>query len=152
MAFRIGIASLFVLTFVTPALAQSVDFTVITAVRAGDLRGDHNTAISDYVYVVDPLSRAVTMAGAAVGVPATNNRLAAIIAGTITPAGGLGLGASGRIGLGFGVTTGMAWLFVNSPKDGKGIGQVPSDLSDPFESGVARTWFVGASYTFRRTP
>ena len=150
MRVRIGMLCLIALAVTSSARTQTVDFTVITAVRAGDTKGDQNTTVSDYVYFVDPLSRALTMAGAAVGVPATHNRLAVVVAGAITPAGGLGLGASGLIGRGFGVTAGMAWLLVNSPSDGKGIGEVAVNLRDPFEAGVARTWFIGANYVFQR--
>lgn len=149
---RIQVLSLVVILLsAASATAQTVDFTFVTAVRAGELKGDVNTHVSDYVYFVDPLSRAVTLAGAAIGVPATGNRLAAVVAGAMTPAGGIGIGASVLIGRGFGITTGMAWLFVNSPGNGKRIGEVPTNLGDPFEIGVARTWFVGASYTLGRT-
>jgi hypothetical protein len=147
---RIGVICVIVFAFASTARAQTVDFTVVTAVRVGDLNGADNTLVSDYVYFVDPLSRAVTMAGAAIRIPSTNDRLSIVAAGAITPAGGFGLGASALIGRGFGVTAGLAWLLVNAPNHGKGIGEVPEDLSDPFETGVARTWFVGANYMFGR--
>ncbi|MEX2272655.1 MAG: hypothetical protein WD690_14375 [Vicinamibacterales bacterium] len=152
MAVRIGFVCMIAAAFASTARAQTVDFTVITAVRAGGLEGATNTTIADYVYTVDPLSRGITMAGAAFSVPSTHDRLSLVAAGVITPAGGVGAGATGRIGRGFGVTAGVAWLFVNAPKNGKGIGDVPDNLTDPdpFEMGVARTWFVGASYTCGR--
>lgn len=149
---RIGFLCMILLALASSARAQTVDFTLITAVRAGDLDGAANTTVTDYVYSVDPLSRGITMAGAAVRVPSTQGRLSAVAAGVITPAGGFGAGASGRIGRGFGVAAGVAWLLVNAPKDGRRIGDVPANLRDPdpFETGVARTWFVGANYTFQR--
>jgi hypothetical protein len=41
---------------------------------------------------------------------------------------------------------------VNAPREGKGIGDVPEPLTDPdpFRMGLARTWFIGGSYTFGR--
>lgn len=150
VATRIGLICVIALGLASTARAQAIDFTLITAVRVGDLDGADNTLVSDYVYFVDPLSRAITMAGAAIRVPSTNDRLSIVAAGAITPAGGFGIGASGLIGRGFGVTAGLAWLLVNAPNNGKGIGEVPVDLSDPFETGVGRTWFIGANYTFAR--
>lgn len=150
MTMRIGLMCAIALALASSARAQTVDFTLITAVRLSDLDGAANTLVSDYVYFVDPLSRGITMAGAAVRVPSTEDRLSVVAAGVITPAGGFGVGASGLIGRGFGVTAGLAWLLVNAPKDGKDIGDVADDLSDPFKIGVARTWFVGANYTFQR--
>src|SRR5688500_13212289 len=152
MTVRIAWLLVMLLAFASSARAQSVDFTLITGVRVGELSGATNTTITDYVYVVDPLTRGITMAGAAFSVPSTNDRLSLVAAGVITPAGGFGAGATGHIGRGFGVTAGVAWLFVNAPNDGKGIGDVPEVLTDPdpFKFGVARTWFVGASYTFGR--
>lgn len=152
MTVRIGFLCMIALARASSAQAQTVDFTLITAVRAGELHGAANTMVTDYVYVVDPLSRGITMAGAAVRVPSTKDRLSVIAAGVITPAGGFGVGASGLMGRGFGVTAGLAWLLVNAPKNGKRIGDVPANLRDPdpFETGVARTWFVGANYTFQR--
>ena len=132
--------------------ATEILFTIITAVRVGQIGGAPNTTIADYVYTVNPLSRGITLAGASIAVPSTNKRLSIVAGGVITPAGGIGLGASAHLGRGFGVTAGYAWLFVNAPRDGKGIGDVPEPLTDPdpFRMGVARTWFVGASYSFRR--
>ena len=134
--------------------APVILFTIVTAVRMGQIQGDPNTTIGDYVYNVAPLSRGVTLAGASISVPSTNDRLSIVAGGVITPAGGFGLGASAHLGRGFGLTAGYAWLFVNAPREGKGIGDVPEPLTDPdpFRMGLARTWFVGGSYTFGRHP
>ncbi|MDQ3070761.1 MAG: hypothetical protein M3R55_13660 [Acidobacteriota bacterium] len=152
MSSRVFSLFLLAMAFASAAHAQAVNLTIITAVRVGQIEGATNTTIADYVYTVDPLSRGVTMAGAAITVPSTNDRLSVILGGVITPAGGFGVATSGHLGRGFGLTAGYAWLFVNAPKEGKGIGNVPDNLTDPdpFRMGVARTWFVGASYTFRR--
>ena len=133
-------------------MGAEILFTLVTAVRIGQIQGAPNTTITDYVYTVSPLSRGITMAGASIAVPSTNDRLSLVAGGVITPAGGFGLGATANLGRGFGVTAGYAWLFVNAPKDAKAIGDVPEPLydPDPFRAGVARTWFLGGSYTFGR--
>ena len=131
--------------------AAAVCFTIVTALRLGQIEGAPNTTIADYVYTVNPLSRGITMAGASIAMARTSDRLSVFAGGVVVPAGGLGIGATVHLGRGFGVTAGYAWLLVNAPRDGKDIGDVPEPLTDtdPFRMGVARTWFAGASYRFK---
>ena len=132
-------------------MGAAVFFTIVTAVRVGQIQGAPNTTIADYVYTVNPLSRGITLVGASIAVPSTNDRLSLVVGGVVTPAGGFGAGVSAHLGKGFGVTAGYAWLLVNAPREGQGIGDVPEPLTDPdpFRMGVARTWFVGGSYRFK---
>jgi hypothetical protein len=49
--------------------APAVLFTIVTAVRLGQIQGAPNTTIDEYVYTAAPLSRGITLAGASMAVP-----------------------------------------------------------------------------------
>lgn len=153
---RTAIVFLLLMAAASSARAQSVDFTIATAALVGPMRGDTNVKMSDYVYLVDPLNRGLTMAGASIHLtsydrsrpsPSLSERFAVLLGGAITPAGGLGVGGSMMIVRGFAVNAGMAWLLVHAAKDDQAVGSVPPDFSDPFKTGVAHAWFIGANYT-----
>jgi hypothetical protein len=143
----------------TARLTGPVEFTFGTGVLVGDLYGDANVKVDDYVYITDPIGRGLTTAGIAIHLkkydrtrpsPTLAERFAVLAGGTITPAGGLALGVSWMLVRGVAVNAGVASLLVHRAKDGLGIGAVARPLQSPFETGVSHAWFLGANYTFAR--
>jgi hypothetical protein len=131
-----------------PAPARPVEFTVATGVLVGDIRGAVNVKVVDYVYIADPIGRGLTMAGVAIHIK-NSERFAVLAGGLITPAGGLGLGASWMVVRNVAINAGLATMLVHASRDRLPIGAVAEPLSSPFEPGVSYAWFIGANYTFR---
>ena len=136
-----------------------ISFTLVTSVLVGEFRGDERLKMDQYVYVPDPLSRGLTMAGVALhpkkydsteSSPSAAERFAVLVGGVITPTGGVGIGASWMAARPVSLNPGLAVLLVNTAKDGKKALEVPTDLASPLETGVAYGWFVGANYNLGR--
>lgn len=136
-----------------------INFTLVTAVLVGEFRGDEHLKMDEYVYVSDPLSRGLTMAGVALhpkkydssrSSPSAAERFAVLVGGAITPTGGVGVGASWTVARPVSLNAGLAVLLVSTAKNGKKALDVPADLASPLETGVAYAWFVGANYNFKR--
>ena len=136
-----------------------ISFTLVTSVLVGEFRGDERLKMDQYVYVSDPLSRGLTMAGVALhpkkydnteSSPSAAERFAVLVGGVITPTGGVGIGASWMAARPVSLNAGLAVLLVNTAKDGKKALDVPTDLASPLKTGVAYAWLVGANYNLGR--
>ena len=99
------------------------------AILTGKVRGDERLDVDEDKYVSDPLSRAVTMSGVTLHLPYDSTRpepslkekIGVVVAGIITPSGGVAIGGSyGWRGFSVAVTYG--WIWVNTAPDGKVAG------------------------------
>jgi hypothetical protein len=136
-----------------------ISFTLVTSVLVGEFRGDERLKMDEYVYVPDPLSRGLTMAGVALhpkkydstqSSPSAAERFAVLVGGVITPTGGVGIGAAWMAARPVSVNAGLAVLLVNTAKNGKQALDIPTDLVSPLKTGAAYGWFVGANYNLGR--
>jgi len=136
-----------------------ISFTLVTAVLVGEFRGDERLRMDEYVYVPDPLSRGLTMAGVALhpkkydstrSSPSAAERFAVLVGGVITPTGGVGIGASWMVARPVSLNAGLAVLLVNTATNGKKALDIPADFASPLKTGVAYAWFVGANYHLGR--
>ena len=99
------------------------------AIISGGIKGDQRIKIDGDKYASDPLPRAATMAGVTFHLPYDSTtpeakwreKLGLVVAGIVTPAGGLAVGPSYGW-RGFALTVAYGWISVNTSPAGKTAG------------------------------
>ncbi len=111
----------------------------------------------DGVLVADPLDRVMTMAfvnWSPAGYDAEDPRISPaerfrlFFGAALTPDFGPALGLNVLLARGIGVTVGGAFLF-GKGADNAEIGNTPAKPDDPYKLSIARTVFVGISYSYK---
>jgi hypothetical protein len=137
-----------------------IEFAAVAGAVIGRFYGPQRMKVDAGQYASDPSSHSVTMATVAwhpkpydssLSEMSQEERWAVLFGGVLTPAAGVGLGASFGLIRGFAINGGVIGVWVPSAPPGSSIGSVVTTDSNQkqLENRFNTALFIGGNYVFR---